>query len=86
MKKKLTTVKFTTSPEKAAMLDEAIERFRGQGGCLMPIMQEAQEIYGYLPVEVQTHIAEKLEISAEEVYGVATFYSMFNLSPKENTQ
>ena len=60
MKKKLTTVKFTASPEKAAMLDEAIERFRGQGGCLMPIMQEAQEIYGYLPVEVQTHIAEKL--------------------------
>ena len=45
MKKKLTTVKFTASPEKAAMLDEAIERFRGQGGCLMPIMQEAQETF-----------------------------------------
>ncbi len=82
MKKKLSTVKFTASPEKAAMLDEAIQRLKGQGGCLMPIMQEAQEIYGYLPVEVQTHIAEALGISAEEVYGVATFYSMFNLSPK----
>ena len=48
----------------------------------MPIMQQAQEIYGYLPIEVQTIIAKGLDISVEEVYGVSTFYSMFSLAPK----
>lgn len=82
MKKKITSMPFDAAPAKEAMLREAIERLKGQDGCLMPIMQEAQEIYGYLPTEVQTIIADSLGISAEEVYGVATFYSMFNLSPK----
>lgn len=48
----------------------------------MPILQEAQEIYGYLPIEVQTMIADGLDISLSEVYGVATFYSQFSLTPK----
>ena len=45
-------------------------------------VQEAQEIYGYLPIEVQTMVAEGLGVSLEEVYGVSTFYSQFALSPK----
>ena len=48
----------------------------------MPVLQEAQEIYGYLPVEVQTMVAEGLNKPLEEVFGVATFYSQFSLTPK----
>ena len=49
---------------------------------MMPVLQEAQEIYGYLPVEVQKIIAERMDVSLEEVYGVASFYSQFSLQPK----
>ena len=48
----------------------------------MPVLQEAQEIYGYLPIEVQKIIAEGMDVPMEEVYGVATFYAQFSLSPK----
>ena len=48
----------------------------------MPIMQKAQEIYGYLPEEVQKMIADAMGIPMEEVYGVSTFYSQFHLMPK----
>ena len=48
----------------------------------MPILQQAQDIYGYLPIEVQTTIAEALDIPLEEVYGVVTFYAQFSLYPK----
>ena len=48
----------------------------------MPILQKAQEIYGYLPIEVQTMIAEKMDVPLEEIYGVSTFYSLFALTPK----
>jgi NADP-reducing hydrogenase subunit HndA len=48
----------------------------------MPVLQQAQEIYGYLPVEVQRMIALKMDVSIEEVYGVSTFYSQFVLNPK----
>ena len=48
----------------------------------MPIMQKAQDIYGYLPIEVQTIIADELHIPLEKVYGVATFYAQFALYPK----
>ena len=82
MKKPLSTVPFNGTPEQEAQLHQAIENLRNEKGCLMPIMQEAQAIYGYLPIEVQTIIANDLDISVEEVYGVSTFYSMFNLSPK----
>ena len=48
----------------------------------MPVMQKAQEIYGYLPIEVQTLIAEELNVPLEKVFGVATFYAQFTMSPK----
>lgn len=82
MKKKLTTVAFKGSPEQEAKLLEVIENHKGVEGALMPVLQQAQDIYGYLPVEVQKIIAEKMGISLEEVYGVATFYSQFALNPK----
>ena len=48
----------------------------------MPILQKAQDIYGYLPIEVQTIIADQMEIPLEKVYGVVTFYAQFSLNPK----
>lgn len=59
-----------------------IESHRGEPGALMPVLHEAQNIYGYLPAEVQTVIADELNVPLAEVYGVATFYSQFSLSPK----
>ncbi len=82
MKKQLTAVPFSGTPEQEKKLDEVIEALRNEKGCLMPIMQQAQDIYGYLPPEVQKHIALALEIPVSEVYGVATFYSQFLLNPK----
>ena len=77
---------FEGTKEQMAKLMECIERNKNDKGALMPVMHEAQEIYGYLPVEVQTVIAEKLGIPLAEVYGVATFYSQFSLNPKGKHQ
>ena len=68
--------------EQQAKLKAVIEESRSTPGCLMHILQEAQGIYGYLPIEVQKTIAKGLGISLSEVYGVATFYSQFFLKPK----
>ena len=81
MKKKLTTVEFRGTPEQEAQLLEVIKKYEGIPGATMPIMQEAQAIYGYLPYEVQKIIAEKTGVSVEKVYGIATFYAQFKLNP-----
>lgn len=77
-----TCVPFRGTKEQEEALLKVIENHREQKGALMPILQEAQEIYGYLPIEVQKIIALQLDIPLEEVYGVATFYSQFTLNPK----
>ena len=59
-----------------------IEEHKGQEGALMPILQKAQEIYGYLPIEVQSMISEATGIPMEKIYGVVTFYAQFSLNPK----
>ena len=68
--------------EQERKLKAVIEESRSTPGCLMHILQEAQGIYGYLPMPVQKTIAEGLGISLSEVYGVVTFYSQFSLQPK----
>ena len=82
MKKHISSLPFNGTPEQEAKLKAFIEEKKNIDGCLMQVMQEAQAIYGYLPLEVQQMIAEGLGISVEEVYGVATFYAQFALSPK----
>ena len=68
---------FNGTEEQLRKLDELIESKCGVKGSLMSVLQGAQEIYGYLPIEVQRHIASKLDVSLSEVYGVASFYSQF---------
>ena len=82
MKKNLTTVMFRGTKAQEEQLIAVIEKHRGTQGALMPVLQEAQEIYGYLPIEVQKIIAVRMGVSLEEVYGVSTFYSQFVLNPK----
>ena len=76
------TVPFVGTKEQEERLLATIEQLKDDKGCLMPIMQKAQDIYGYLPIEVQTMIADELGIPLEKVYGVSTFYSQFSLFPK----
>lgn len=78
----MSEITFEGTPEQAAALKSCIDKHRKEGGALMLVLHEAQAIYGYLPAEVQTAIAEGLGIPLAEVYGVATFYSQFTLTPK----
>jgi len=68
--------------EKMEQLRKVIAEHKDEPGPLMPIMHAAQEIFSYLPQDVQIEIAEGLGITLSEVYGVATFYSHFSLEPK----
>ena len=82
MQKRISNLPFHDTPEQAQKLDEVIGGLKGQEGAVMPALHQAQEIYGYLPLEVQQKIAKGLNVPLEEVYGVATFYSQFSLNPK----
>ena len=68
--------------EKYDALDAAIARHKDEPGALMPVLQEAQNIFGYVPQDVQQIIADGLGTTLAEVYGVATFYAQFSLEPK----
>ncbi len=81
MKKKMTTVVFKGTPEQEQKLLEVTAKHKDQPGNLLPVLQGAQEIYGYLPIEVQKIIARELDVSLTEIYGVASFYSQFKLNP-----
>lgn len=82
MQKKISSIPFNGTAEQEAKLKEIIQRHKDDPGAVMPVLQEAQEVYGYLPIEVQKIIAEGLSVPLEEVYGVSTFYSQFSLTPK----
>lgn len=68
--------------EKAKELDSIIKRYRKKPGSLIPVLQEAQELIGYLPPSIQRHIAKGLKIPVSEVHGVVSFYSFFTMKPK----
>ena len=82
MASKICSVPLTGTPEQEAQLKAYIAEHKGGQGALMPVLQKAQEIYGYLPIEVQKMIALEMEIPIEKIYGVSTFYSQFTLAPK----
>jgi NADH:ubiquinone oxidoreductase subunit E len=70
------------TPEVMAKVDQTIEKWQGKPGCLIPVLEECQEIVGYLPVELQEYIGRRLGIAGSTVYGVVTFYSFFSMVPK----
>ena len=82
MKKTLTTVMFRGTKAQEEQLDAVIAKLKGTPGALMPVLQQAQEIYGYLPIEVQRIVSAELNIPLEELYGISTFYAQFSLCPK----
>lgn len=79
---KQSTVPFAGTNEQYTKLLSVIAEHKDDKGALMPIMQKAQDIYGYLPIEVQSIISNEMDIPMEKIYGIATFYSQFSLSPK----
>ncbi len=81
MKKSLTTVAFNGTKEQEAELLAVIAELKGTQGAMMPILQKAQDIYGYLPIEVQKIIARETGTPLEEIYGIVTFYAQFKLNP-----
>ena len=65
-----------------SMLDAVISRYRERSGALIPLLQEIQQLEGYLSQDTMRYIAEQLSVPAAEIFGVATFYSMFRLKPQ----
>jgi len=76
------TLAFSGTKEQEEKLIEVINRYKDTEGALIPVLHEAQEIYGYLPIEVQTIISKNLGVSMAEIYGVVTFYTQFTTQPK----
>jgi NADH:ubiquinone oxidoreductase subunit E len=77
-----TIAPFAGTKEQEQQLKEAIAQHKNHKGALMPVIQAAQSIYGYMPEEVQRMVAEGMGVTLAEVYGVVTFYSQFSLTPK----
>ena len=82
MQKKIGKLPFKGTAEQASQLQQVIDANKHDKSRLMAVMQEAQGIYGYLPIEVQQAIADGMGVPLEKVFGVSTFYAQFSLSPK----
>ena len=72
--------------EKAKKLDAIVEKYKDTRGALIQILHEVQEVYGYLPLEVQRAVSEKTGIPLAEIYGVVSFYTQFSIYPKGKYQ
>ena len=77
---------FVSTVEQDEKLQAVIEKHKGQEGALIPVLHEAQDIFGYLPIEVQKKISDGLNIPMSEIYGVVTFYTQFSIYPKGQYQ
>ncbi len=72
------------SPGKTSdlsLMDPILEKYKQKPGSLISILQKAQDVYGYLPLDILDYIAEETGIKAPVIYGVATFYTQFRLKP-----
>jgi NADH-quinone oxidoreductase subunit E len=63
-----------------APLYKVLEQYKTQRGAVIPVLQKAQEIYGWLPAEVLQTISREMKVPQSQIYGVVTFYSQFYLS------
>ena len=70
------------TPEVMKQIDKVIEENIHRPGCLIPVLTKCQEILGYIPVELQEYLSEKLNIPGSNIYGVVSFYSFFSMIPK----
>jgi len=75
-------IPFNGTPEQEKQLRAVIAELKDEKGALMPILQKAQDIYGYLPYEVQKIISDVMNVPIEKIYGIVTFYAQFSLYPK----
>lgn len=80
------TIPFNGTKEQEQQLMAVIENHKGQDGAVIPVLHKAQDIYGYLPIEVQEMISEGLDVPLAEIYGIVTFYTQFSLNPKGRYQ
>ena len=76
------TIPFNGTKEQEEQLMAVIAEHKSQDGAVIPVLHKAQEIYGYLPIEVQKMISEGLDVPLAEIYGIVTFYTQFSLNPK----
>ncbi len=76
------TLPFNGTKEQEQQLMAVIAEYKDQKGAVIPVLHKAQEIYGYLPIEVQEMISEGLDVPLAEIYGIVTFYTQFSLNPK----
>lgn len=83
---KQNTLPFQGTAKQEAQLMEVIAKHKDQKGAVIPVLHEAQNIYGYLPIEVQEMISEGLDVPLAEIYGIVTFYAQFSLNPKGKYQ
>jgi len=72
----------TISRQEWEKIDQVIAKYKGRHGALIPVLKETQDIYGYLPKNVQHRIAEGLNLSSSQVYGVVSFYAFFTTIPR----
>jgi len=63
-------------------VDEVLSKHLGEEGALIPVLQEVQEAYGYLPEEVLRRVSRRLRVPMSKIYGVITFYAQFYLTPR----
>ncbi len=78
----ISKIPFSGTKEQEEKLLKVINEHKGQDGALIPVLHEAQNIYGYLPIEVQEMISDGLCVPMSEIYGVVTFYTQFTTNPK----
>lgn len=78
----MSSVKIKLNPVEVNKLKEVCASFGNQAGELINVLHKAQEIFGYLPAEVQEIVAQELKVPVAKVYGVVTFYSFFTMIPK----
>lgn len=64
------------------LIDEILEKYKGMDGALIPVLQESQNVHGYLSKEVIEYISAKMNIPSSQIYGVVTFYAQFHLNPR----
>lgn len=63
-------------------VDAVLAKYKGTKGALIPVLQQCQDIYGYMPKECMAHISKELKIPLSEIFGVVTFYAQFHLNPR----